>query len=450
MTKLQLTKEKINHHGGLSLVGKLITNFCGLPALFREPTSARSDRISDVDILTSQIGLLVQGRTHYEDIELFRQDPGASFCEALHLKKIPAESTLRPRLEALATKATLVKLEGANLSLLKAHPPTPIEINGRKYLPNDIDVTPMDNTGSHRENLGRTYKGCDGFAPIMSNIGKEGFLLHHQLRPGVQHCQKNTPQFLKRNLQLLKKLGTPHPVLLRMDGGNDSADNVEILRHSGHYFLIKRNLRRSDPLRWLSHALSQQTEPQRPRPGKEIYIGTLEHDRPGGENSDQEPVTCVYCVTRRSIDKHGQELLIDDIEVECYWTNLGESPEDVIALYHSHGTSEQYHSELKSDLGIERFPSHSYAINQLYLALGAMAYNLLRAIDHRAIRLKDHWPEHQKGKKAKLTRRRVGSIIRDIINVAAKVVSHAGQKIIKIAEGWGWSRVIIAIDQQLA
>ena len=57
------------------------------------------------------------------------------------------------------------KLEGINLALLKAHAPSPLEINGRKYIANDIDVTPMDNTGSHRENVGRTYKGCDGIRP---------------------------------------------------------------------------------------------------------------------------------------------------------------------------------------------------------------------------------------------------------------------------------------------
>jgi hypothetical protein len=54
--------------------------------------------------------------------------------------------------------------------------------------------------------------------------------------------------------------------------------------------------------------------------------------------------------------------------VETYWTNLGESAADIIALYHDHGTSEQYHSELKSDLNLERFPSQSFAVNTLFFA----------------------------------------------------------------------------------
>ena len=48
-----------------------------------------------------------------------------------------------------------------------------------------------------------------------------------------------------------------------------------------------------------------------------------------------------------------------EIEVETYWTNLYCRAETVVALYHDHGTSEQFHSELKSDLNVERLPDRS-------------------------------------------------------------------------------------------
>ena len=154
-------------------------------------------------------------------------------------------------------------------------------------------------------------------------------------------------------------------------------------------------------------------------------------------------------MTRRSIDKKGQQLLIDDIEVESYWTNLGEAPSDVIKLYHDHGTSEQYHSEIKTDLQIERLPSHKYAVNQLFFALGSVAYNLLRAVDHRAFQHIDKWPRHLKKKRIKQTRRRVGSILKDLIHIAGKLVSHGGIKEMKIAHGWPWSKTVMAIYYDL-
>ena len=450
MIKLSLTNEKINSYGGLNLTASILSHHTSLDNLFAEHQAHRADKIADVDILKTQIGLLCQARTHFEDVELFRQDEAESFGLSLGINKIPSEPTLRLRLKELATIESMRKIEDINLSILKHHQILPLTVNGRSYIPNDIDVTPLDNTGSHREHVSRTYKGCDGFAPIMSNLGVQGWLLHQELRPGSQHCQKGTPAFLKRNAELLDKLNLQHPVLQRLDSGNDSADTLEVLRNrgGGDYFIVKRNLRKESKVKWLSHAMSQ-GEPECPREGKEIYIGSAEHLKPGGKHSTQEPLSVTYKVTRRSIDKNGQPLLFDEIEVDTYWTNLGESPADVIALYQDHGTSEQYHSEIKSDLNLERLPSNKFAVNQLFFALGGIAYNLLRAVGNRLTMYKNKWPKHLKAKRAKQTRRRVSSIIKDVITIAGKLVSHSGTKQLKIAKGWPWSSAIIEVYRNL-
>ena len=39
--------------------------------------------------------------------------------------------------------------------------------------------------------------------------------------------------------------------------------------------------------------------------------------------------------------------LVPDIEVETWWTNLGDPDEEIIRLYHAHGECEQFHSEVK-------------------------------------------------------------------------------------------------------
>ena len=188
MIKLSLTNEKINSYGGLNLTASILSHHTSLDNLFPEHQAHRADKIADVDILKTQIGLLCQARTHFEDVELFRQDEAESFGLSLGINKIPSEPTLRLRLKELATIESMRKIEDINLSILKHHQILPLSVNGRSYIPNDIDVTPLDNTGSHREHVSRTYKGCDGFAPIMSNLGVQGWLLHQELRPGSQHC----------------------------------------------------------------------------------------------------------------------------------------------------------------------------------------------------------------------------------------------------------------------
>ncbi len=37
-------------------------------------------------------------------------------------------------------------------------------------------------------------------------------------------------------------------------------------------------------------------------------------------------------------------------------TSLDSAPEEVIGLYRRHGTHEQFHSEIKTDLDMERLP----------------------------------------------------------------------------------------------
>ena len=63
-----------------------------------------------------------------------------------------------------------------------------------------------------------------------------------------------TPEFLQHMLARLKQIKLKDEVLIRMDSGNDSADTLEVLRASPHRFLVKRNLRQENPVKWLSQA----------------------------------------------------------------------------------------------------------------------------------------------------------------------------------------------------
>ena len=91
----------------------------------------------------------------------------------------------------------------------------------------------------------------------------------------------------------------------------------------------------------------------------------------------------VVRLTERTADRHGQPLLFPALQLEGWWTNLDEAsftPDALIALYQRRGTSEQYHSEFKTDLDLERLPSGKFDTNALVLALAALAYNILRYI----------------------------------------------------------------------
>lgn len=455
MITLQQTHDAINAHGGLNLIGKLIAKFCPLDTLFAAQRKERSDKFSMGDVLRTKLGLLSMGRSQYEDIESFRAAPDAdatsagqeSFAQSLGTAYVPSEAAMRSAIKSLADAdgLSVAKLAECSLNILKTRPIASSTHAGWAYVPCDVDVTCFDNDGSHRENVGRTYHGYDGYAPIMAYIGTQGYVLDHEMRPGSQHCQKGTPEFLTHMLTRLEQIKLKDEVLIRMDSGNDSADTLAVLRASPHRFLVKRNQRQENPVKWLSHAMAMGEPDETPRPGKQVWLGSVGHLRPGGESSEQEPLGVIYRVTRRSIDKRGQALLIYEIEVETYWTNLWQDAADIVELYHAHGTSEQFHSELKSDMNLERFASHSYAVNSLQLQLGTLAYNLVRVVEELAREEREEWPQRIKA----VQRRRVGSVIKDLILVAGKMVRHAGKTVMKLASNWSWTRVVLAVERRI-
>ena len=128
---------------------------------------------------------------------------------------------------------------------------------------------------------------------------------------------------------------------------------------------------------------------------------------------------------RRTIAANGQALLIPEIEVQTWWTNLVAPPEDVIRLYREHSTCEQFHAELKTDLDLdlERLPSGKFATNALLLLLAMMAYNALRLCGQTSLRAARHLPA-EKPLRKKAGRRRLRSVMLDLMYQAARWVRH--------------------------
>ncbi|MBO8129613.1 MAG: transposase [Peptococcaceae bacterium] len=114
-------------------------------------------------------------------------------------------------------------------------------------------------------------------------------------------------------------------------------------------------------------------------------------------------------------------MLVPQIEVETYWTTLPDPVDKIIELYHGHGTSEQFHSEIKTDLDLERLLSGKFAANDLVLHLGVLAYNMLRIIGQLTMTALNV-PLRKKAQ-----RRRIRTVIQNLITLASRLVRHARQ-----------------------
>ena len=120
-----------------------------------------------------------------------------------------------------------------------------------------------------------------------------------------------------------------------------------------------------------------------------------------------------------------------DIEVNTFWTNLGWTDDEIIASYHAHGECEQYHSEIKTDMDVERLPSGKFETNELVLELTIIAYNLLRMIGQESLK-------HKPDQKKRVKRRRIRTVIGNSILLAIHVTTHARETLMAIGRSNTW------------
>jgi hypothetical protein len=436
MVTIQRSNEEINSIGGISLIGILLNALESLKKVDNmRMKSIKKGKITHSNILLCLAGLFSLGRNEYADIELFRKDD--FFRDSLKLKAVPSESTLRQRADELATVDEIFNhIKAALLELLKMVSSFGTEkVASGEYIPLDIDVSPFDNSDSHKEGVSWTYKNHDGYAPIFAYLGTEGYLLNCELRPGSQHSNKGALDFMRETLDMIEKLGVKlENILIRLDSAHDDDEIIEEITRRGAKIIIKRNLRKERKEWWLASARRVGTWVT-PREGKNVFTGELSHIYPSGRE-DLAPIFATFEVIERTIDKHGQELLIPDIEVNTFWTNLSDESETVIRLYHNHGTSEQFHSELKTDLGIERLASGKFKTNALLLQVAMLSFNCLRIIGQSSLKMTKMLP-----RKFKVMRRRLKSVMQDLIYIACKRVRHAGSIILKIGNSNPWFEV---------
>lgn len=145
------------------------------------------------------------------------------------------------------------------------------------------------------------------------------------------------------------------------------------------------------------------------RPGKKVYLGSL----------FRNGLRVVFKVIEKTIRADGQILLFPEIEVKTWWTSLDLPASVIVELYEAHGTSEQFHGEIKTELNLERLPSGKFATNNLVLHLGLLACNILRVIGQESLRIANV------PLKKKVSRRRIRTVIQNLIYLASRVVYHS-------------------------
>ena len=429
---------------GLALVGHYL--------LALQPVFGRLDAalpvksgVANSDIVRSYVGLLVQGKSDFDAIENFRGD--TFYKQALGIGLLPSSPTLRQRMDARAVEMFDFAAPMIESLLCGQRPDYGVLPCG--WLPLDVDTFAMDNGGTAKEGVGRptgvgapfvARAGMDGYCPLAAYLGAHGFCLELALRPGVQHSASETDFNLQRVIPMAQRLsaaGPKAPILARLDSGFDSVrlmGEIEACNRTGVQgprrgpewpqvdWLIKWNPRKTDVAALAAHLDADvATHWEQPRAGKRVtrweQAVTIE--------SIQRPVRRVLRLVERSIDKHGQVLIVPELTLEGWTTSLPASfdARNIIALYADHATHEQFHSEFKTDLDLTRLPSGKFDTNYLVCQLAALAMNILRLMGQRGLLGPDAPVRHS------AKRRRIKTVMQELIYRAGRLIEH-GRRLI--------------------
>jgi hypothetical protein len=360
----------LSGQAGLALIGKYLKriHFHALvdPAY---PVQSKFGGIANSDILKSYLGLLCLGKNDFDAIE--GQCKDRFFARALGLRAVPSSPTLRQRLDTHAA-AWFDLVDGINAAVLDMKiEGKPIDFGALPcgYVPLDVDTFAMDNSGTAKERVGRTYAGVDGYCPLAAYLGTQGFCLELALRPGTQHSASETEYNIERVLPLAAKVTTA-PLLFRADSGFDSAKLMCAIAQQAKTldrevaFIIKWNPR-TTPVESIAAArvADARTAWVPLREGKRECLWCEAVDIGHGGSAVQ--ARRVYRLIERTIDKRGQQMLVPEYTVEGCSTTLPErfDAQSIIDLYADHGTHEQFHSEFKTDMDLTRLPSGKFDTN---------------------------------------------------------------------------------------
>lgn len=443
---VEIGTEDLVTPSGLEFIGFILekTNFRSEVDAILEDEKSKDIRTSDC--VAAMIGLLCQGKTAYEDIREMIANPDF-YKTALGNEKIPSEPSFRQRLDEIAKEFDESEIaQNAVVSILKAFD-VRIEPLSTGHLPVDCDVSPHDNSNTKKEGIGWTYKKFMGYSPIYAYLGR--YEINCEFRNGEQHSQKNAVPFFEQTIRLIRQYADD-PLLFRLDSGHDAVDNVRLFKKwEGVDYIIARNPRAYETSQqWLEIAKNTEgTMVTNPRDGKTVYVGST-----FGVNFEQEQIEgcekerIVFEVTERQYTKYGQMLLTPEIEFSTWRTSLdwkiGET--EVIELYHQHAECEQYHSEIKTDIGLERFPSGKRATNAAVLKIAMIAFTILRLIGEVSLIVGTGKQRH------KVSRIRIKTVIQRFINIAARLVRHAKRLILKLGRRDYWRSDFVSIHKYLA
>lgn len=298
-----------------------------------------------------------------------------------------------------------------------------------------IDTMVLNNDDSKlKEGCSPTYKGVKGFQPLQ--VYWNGMIIDAIFRDGKCHSNHgdDVKAILKKIVKKIRKCYSKSvPIIIKMDSGFMSDENFtyfeEVLKV--HYICVGKMY---DSIKDYLGEL--------PSNNRETYFGRHQWEYIEFGNKLKSWNKFRRAVYVQQVPTTIEQMVLDFARSDrMIYTNIGTNPEIdsglrnltkeyyfsaeyIIKLHHLRATDELVNRDLKDFMTKEKLPFRAFSSNQVFYYLMTIAFSVMRNFQ-RNISTDVIYSNSQPN-----------SFRRLFIDIPGKIVSHSGQKILKIARAY--------------
>ncbi len=357
---------------------------------------------TDDQYLRLLVLMLATQHSDFEAVRELRQD--SVVARLLDLHHLPHANSLREYLGRFDSS----KIEALKSLMLQPLSQAHLLEDPIGAIPIDVDASVFEQQGLQKQQADWAYDQSFGYQPLLMFLGRQGYALDGELRPGSCNGVTDADWNIERAFDRLPANIQSQQLLFRLDSGFYANDVVRTIGLLGKDLLIKARMTPS--LTAMIDALPAQqlhdAEGVTQYPTRFTEFGY----RPQGWSG------FMRFVVRREI--RNADTLFPETHTFAYVTTLDAAPEAIDACYRRRGMAENFIKELKHDLDLENLPSGKFLTNQAFLHVGLLTYNLLVLLAE--LRQDPRVPSRYLS-----GRMRLKTVRRQLLHLAGYIVQHA-------------------------
>jgi hypothetical protein len=407
--KMQTTQETLTAHGGLALMAEF-NHGIGLRELTDQflpmPGSNRGYRPS---VMVDSLVLMLEGGGRaLEDLRELKGDEG--LLKLLGDQEIPEPDTAGDWLRRMGDPGT----GGLGLS---GSDRLRDQINARVLRRDGITEYTLDPDAT--EILGEkadaffTYHGDQGYMPMVGYLYEAGICIYDEFREG-----NVAPAFGVKTFYMECKKRMPPGKLIRRYRADSASYNAELfnqLEADGVKYAIT-----ADQDKAVKKAIAGINEKEWKEPVRGCGYALAETVHCMEKTKEAFRLVIKREVRRqRELFERKEEPYFYHV-VATNWTEEEKTAQEVLAWHNQRGQAENFNKEVKIGMGMERMPCGQSWANAMFFRIGIIAYNLF--IGFKRLACPESW-----------VKQTIATFRWKMVQVAGRIVKHAGQLVLKLA-----------------